>query len=285
MSESNSRPPADPLAAAVSVIRDAPTPPGPPPELTAATLAAVGNRLAGLAPNPGRTARRRKIMRYVGFGTATAAAVAVAVTAGMFWSGGASAATRVQKALDNAAKAKSVTITATVENGGKVTHVRRVYRQGDKIRSESVKDAEHADDPPVTLGDLNTREALLLHPKAKTAHRIALGGQEVKLLVGWLDGRLAGIKALADGDADAVKALGEEKIGDRTTTVYAVKAKAPPGEWKVWVDPKTDHPVRLRLAGEGAKHTFTLDFADWNKEFDPKLFELEVPPGYREVKD
>ena len=47
MSEQNSRPTPDPLDEAAGALRDAPVPAGPPPELTAATVAALKNRLAG----------------------------------------------------------------------------------------------------------------------------------------------------------------------------------------------------------------------------------------------
>ena len=99
-------------------------------------------------------------------------------------------------------------------------------------------------------------------------------------------GDFAGLKMYLGGDDKAVKALGEEKIGDRKTTAYEITAGGPmPGVWKVWVDPKTDFPVRLRLAG-GAKQSLTFDFEDWNKKFDAKLFSQDVPEGYKlpEVK-
>ncbi len=223
-------------------------------------------------------------MRYIGFGTATAAAVAVATAAGILWFGG-SAAAHVQKAIDNAEKASSVKVTATIENKGKVTHVHTVYRQGDAVRMETVQDAE-LPDKPVVVADLKTRKALTLLPATKTATRSELGAQETQAVAGML-GDFAGLKAhLGGGDDKAVKALGEEKIGDRKTTAYEITANGPiPGVWKVWVDPKTDFPVRLRLAGE-AKQSLTFDFEDWNKKFDAKLFSQDVPEGYKlpEVK-
>jgi outer membrane lipoprotein-sorting protein len=187
----------------------------------------------------------------------------------------------VLPAIHNAEKAKSVKVTATIENNGKVTYVRTIYRQGDLIRMETVKEVELADDPPVIVADLKTRKALLLHPKAKTARRITLGEQEVKLVTGVMDG-LSGIKEqVAGGDEKAVKYSGEEKLGDRKTRAYEVTGKSPPAVWKVWVDPKTELPVRVRLASEKDKNTFTMDFDKWNEEFDPKLFTRDVPDGYK----
>ena len=124
MSEVNDGPTPDALEDATGALRGAPVPAGPPTELSAATVAAIQNRLAG-APPASELARRRRrtIMRYIGFGTATAAAVAVATAAGILWFGG-SAAAHVQKAIDNAEKATSVKVTMTIENKGKVTSIR-----------------------------------------------------------------------------------------------------------------------------------------------------------------
>ena len=270
MSEVNDRPTPDALEDATGALRGAPVPAGPSTELSAATVAAIQTRLA--------RRRRRTIMRYIGFGTATAAAVAVATAAGILWFGG-SAAAHVQKAIDNAEKATSVKVTMTIENKGKVTEVRTLYRQGDAVRVETVADATLPDNP-IMVVDLKTRKLLTLLPGTKGAERGELAAQEAQAVAGML-GDFAGLKAhLGGGDDKAVKALGEEKIGDRKTTAYEITAAGPiPGVWKVWVDPKTDLPVRLRLAG-AAKQSLTFDFEDWNKKFDAKLFSQDVPEGY-----
>lgn len=277
MSEVNDRPTPDALEDATGALRGAPVPAGPSTELSAATVAAIQTRLAG-APPASELARRRrrKIMRYIGFGTATAAAVAVATAAGILWFGG-SAAAHVQKAIDNAEKATSVKVTMTIENKGKV-EVRTLYRQGDAVRVETAADATLPDNP-IMVVDLKTRKLLTLLPGTKGAARGELAAQEAQAVAGML-GDFAGLKTYLGGDDKAVKALGEEKIGDRKTTAYEITAAGPiPGVWKVWVDPKTDLPVRLRLAGE-AKQSLTFDFEDWNKKFDAKLFSQDVPEGY-----
>lgn len=285
MSEANNRPTPDILDRATEALRDAPVPSGPPSDLVAATVAAVQNRLAGAVPGePARQQRRRRIMRYVGYGTAATAAAGLLAVAGMLWFPRPSAAAEFRKALDNAERAKSVKVIATIENNGKATYVRTIYRQGDLIRMETVRDAELGEDPPVIVADLKTRKALLLHTMSKTARRTTLGEQEVRLVTGVMDG-LSGIKEqVAGGDEKAVKDLGEEKLGDRKTRAYEVTGKQPPGVWKVWVDPKTELPVRVRLASENAKNTFTLDFEKWNEEFDEKLFKQDVPEGYKLVE-
>lgn len=282
MSDTNHQPTPDILDTAIGALRDAPVPAGPSADLATATVAAVHNRLAGAVPSElARQQRRRRIMRYIGYGTATAVVVAVATAAGILWFGGGSATAHFQKALDNAERAKSVKVTMTIENGGKVTHVGTLYRQGDMIRAETVQDAE-LPDKPVIVGDLKTRKTLTLLPQTKTAQRATVGEQELRFITGMLS-NFTDLRAQLGGkDAKAVKEVGTETIGDRKTTAYELTAKGPlPGLWKVWVDPKTNFPVRARLAQEKGKNAFTLDFEDWNKDFDPKLFSLDPPEGYK----
>ena len=186
----------------------------------------------------------------------------------------------VLPALENAEKAKSVKVVATTENNGKADLTRTVYRQGDSIRVNTAKGAERRDET-VVIADLKTREALFLEPKTKTVRRTTLGNQEVKLVTGVMDG-LSGIKEqVAGGDEKALKDLGEEKLGDRKTHAYEVRRADE--VWKVWIDPKSSLPVRIRV-GEQGKNTLTLDFSKWNEEFDNKLFELKVPEDYRMVE-
>ena len=134
MSEQNNRPTPDILDEATGALRDAPVPAGPPADLTAATVAAITNRLAGTVPSePARRQKRRRIMRYWGLGTA-AAVVAIATAAGVLLLGGTSAAARVQKALDNAAKAKSVRLVNKLDRDGKLETVMTMYVQTERSR-------------------------------------------------------------------------------------------------------------------------------------------------------
>ena len=62
-------------------------------------------------------------------------------------------------------------------------------------------------------------------------------------------------------------------------------AKGPPaGVYKVWIDPKTELPVRAKFTDTVGKGLFTFDFEDWNKELDAKLFTLDPPAGYNLVE-
>lgn len=184
-------------------------------------------------------------------------------------------------AITEAEKAKSVTATATAETDGKVTYSRKVFRAGDGIRVETTR-AEKSDE--VIVADLKTGDAIVRDEKAKTAHTTKLGGQELQMLNGLLVD-FAGMKESLAKDANAVKPAGEEKIGDRVTKVYDVTSKQPGVVWKVWIDPKTDLPVRAKFADDRKGWpTFTITFDDWNKELDAKLFNRDMPAGFKLVE-
>ena len=53
------------------------------------------------------------------------------------------------------------------------------------------------------------------------------------------------------------------------------------GALKLWVNPKTDLPVKIEclVRGGGA---ITFDEFKWNETIDEALFDLDVPKGYRE---
>jgi outer membrane lipoprotein-sorting protein len=186
----------------------------------------------------------------------------------------------LHRAMGNAEKAKSVRVRTKLQSGGKVTLEQKGYRLGDLIRSETTT-VPMSNGWSVTIADLKTRKALQLNPQDKTARRTTLGRQEARLVSGLL-GSFADIKEqLAGGRESAVRDLGFEKLGDRRVNVYEVAAQIPPaGVWRIWVDPKTNLPVRL-VAGDKNKITVTFDFEAWNEELDPKLFSLDVPKGYK----
>jgi outer membrane lipoprotein-sorting protein len=265
----------DPLDAAIGALRAAPV-----PQLPADLVTDVTSRLPA---EPARASRRKKLMRYARYGAATAAAVALSVAAGLLWPAETSAAAHVHKALDNAAKAKSVKVTARLVNAevpGKMTHIQTMFRQDDMLRIETVWAPPEVPDKPVTVADLMTRQSLTLLPGLKTATRSTLGVEESRGLAAVM-GDFAGMTArLTGGDDKAVKAVGGEQIGGRRTKAYEITVKEPkvahPGVWTVWVDPETELPVRLA----DSQRALVLDFEDWNKDFDPKLFTLDVPAGY-----
>ena len=60
-------------------------------------------------------------------------------------------------------------------------------------------------------------------------------------------------------------------------------------EMKVWVDPTTGLPVRIRIAGAFSRDRTDESFLDfdefvWNEPLEANLFSLEIPKGYT-IKD
>ena len=114
--------------------------------------------------------------------------------------------------------------------------------------------------------------------------RLALGLSQTSLA--GLMGNFAEMKArLTGGNDKTVKEVGGEQIGGRRTKAYELTVNDPkvahPGVWTVWVDPETELPVRLADEQRG----LILNFEDWNKEFDPKLFRLDIPEGYKLIEE
>jgi hypothetical protein len=236
VSDANSRPAPDILDQATGALRGAPVPAGPPADLTAATVAAVNNRLTGVTPGePTRQSRRRKIMRYIGYGTATAAAVGIATLAGVLWLGGGSAAAKLQKALDNAEKAGSVRIVfKSGPKGAEQTDV-TIYRQGDFARVEDR-------DGKFRIVDLKGRKRLELDPVAKTARLIDLTAEEADAAADVYAKYANPLKTVRGAAGAVVKELPDERAGDRVLKVYSVR-RGPPGHPGPAVGRCEDHPA------------------------------------------
>jgi outer membrane lipoprotein-sorting protein len=276
VSETNNRRASDILDEATGALRDAPCPAGPPADLTAGTVAAVKNRLAGTAPASelARRQRRRRVMRYLSFGTAAAVILGLA---GLLWFGGPSATARVHKAMDEAAKAKSVRVVQKIDG----ETVSTTHYRGDNVRFEEPGKR-------TMILDLKTRKRIELDLVAKTARRYDVTDEEA----GELADEFAAARdflSIFRGIKDAtVKELKGEKIGERPAKVYEVSHpggdKYAPMKATLWIDEKTGFPVRLHDRNHPAGE-LVHEFDSWNEDFDAKLFDLKIPAGYREVKE
>lgn len=265
----------DPIDRAADALRADPVPPGPPPDLLAATVAAL-TPPGGSAPRPVPPTRRRRLMRIVGFSTAaTAAAIAVAV--GLFGLGGRAPAAELADALDNVKAAKSYRMTVSATVGGKKLFEMRSYLQGDRMRFEA---------PGVMVMIADAKGNVLhLDPAAKTASRPTLDelakvkpAKEVEEFV----------RRVREMKGEGVTALPDEMLDGRAVKVFTVTGVTlndVKSDWKVWVDPGRKVPVRLEMATPAdPKVVVTTEYADWDKEFDAKLFDTTVPEGYTVVE-
>jgi outer membrane lipoprotein-sorting protein len=275
MSETNHRPTPDILGEATAALRAAPVPAGPPAELAAATAAAIQNRLAGVVPaEAARLQRRRRIMRYVRYGSAVAVAAGLLVAVGVIGFGGGSASA-FDKAADKAAAAKSARFKYTHKVTGQPEVSGKGYAQGGRLRMEK--------DDLALVVDFKARKALKLMTASKTAALVDIPAALGEMVPN-------PIEQLARAKGKKAGRTGEEEVGGVKAEVFRVEdaglfglEAGPDGEFTIWVDPKTELPVRIRLTyknGE-ATHSYLFEGFVWNEDIDPKLLSLDVPEGYK----
>ena len=88
---------------------------------------------------------------------------------------------------------------------------------------------------------------------------------------------------------DAVRNLPDEKIDGRKTIVFRAEIKGIPLPekgmvWKVWVDPKTELPVRMEFTAvdeHGKPVSYAMYDIEFDRPFDPALFSFVPPAGYK----
>jgi outer membrane lipoprotein-sorting protein len=279
--ELNHQPTPDTLDQATAALRDTAVPAGPPADLMAATLAAMDSRSTPSTPvrSPAEL-RRRKMLRYIGYGTVTAATVGLLAVAGVMWTARPAPAAEVITALDNVEKAKSYRHVTKMTFDGTTMFEMRMYKQGDRMRFEAGKDiaivtdrkggAVQFDHANKTVTRLDIDKLVKDTPKPS---------EEVK---GLMD-------KLRDRKGEGVERVGEETLDGIVTTVYAlkdVKLAGTTGDWKMWVDPKRKLPVRMEMTkgNAGAEVVLTSEYSGWNEDFDEKLFSLDVPAGYKLIE-
>lgn len=300
MNDSNKDTTFDAVDRAAASLREKPIPAGPSEQLMADTVSLVTNQASAILSSELRLKQRRnRLMKRIGIGTA-AAAVVISLSVA-YLGGGSSAYANFQKVLDNAEKAASVKMVVAVENNGKLDYTQTFYRQGNLVRAERVEERGKVE-KHVLVYDIKARKGLALRPQAHLASHLTMDEEEVKYCTGML-GSFSEMKAyLGQGNEKAVKKLPDEKIEDRNTSVYeverkqkvinAVETKDKKWEWtegsipviyKIWIDPKTELPIRIRALHESSG-TESMQFSDWNKKFDETLFEMKVPEGYKVIE-
>lgn len=258
----------DPLDRAAEALRNAPTTPGPPPELAAATVAALEASFT-------HRRNRMRLVRAVGATAALAAAVTIAVVLGT-----GSPASALDAAVAKVKNAKSVKFvnTLVVKHPDFAPQVETVYYQGAKARFEA--------DGRVRIADYAANRGAFVYPDEKYVWR-------VKSLQK-MDPPLAHFNKFV---ARRGKMHGTEKVGAVEAARYHIRleSKDDPRDYRLWVDPRTGWPVKVE--GKGTvdmtgldpkaprpEYTITSDRFEWDTPLDEALFSLDVPPGW-EVGD
>jgi outer membrane lipoprotein-sorting protein len=178
---------------------------------------------------------------------------------------------------------------AVVEKGDKAKAVKQTLKGGDAdppehwvfhYRRDVGMRVEKCDPKTaavlVNVHDFKTEKMLTLDPATKTA------------TVGTRRAPPPGLTIPRSRGPATVTAGTDDKVGGRVLRVFeGVENQLPGGTWVLWVDPKTDLPARLRVNKPGPADkvaTLEVEFSDWDKEFDAKLFSTDVPAGYKVVE-
>ena len=280
MNETNPQTQPDDLEQAAAALRNAPIPAGPPAELIAATLAAIENRLAHISPSePTRQLQRRtRLMRYIGYGSlATAAAVLVGV--GLLLTN-SSSAVAFEKVLNKVKKAEAVTYVDTQVDPQGYSSELKYFSRGQQTRLELGGVGKN-----VYVFDYAKRKALSIAPSitAYELYDIPMEDDDTQAMQFLNEAkRLLGGTSVEDGT---------EKIDGVKTTVFKIAVGTmynTTADYKVWVDPKTELPVRISYerkptdASDAAPVKRTFDRFDWNPKLADDLFSLDPPKGYTE---
>jgi len=276
VSQQNSRPTPDILKQATEALRDAPVPAGPPPELAAATVAAIHNRLAGAVPSEQvRRERRRRIMRYVGFSTAAAVVLGTAAFLGL----GGSRAVALDRVLDKVKQAESVKFVERQKLGDQPEMALEYSIRGPMVRVDAAG--------TVFVIDTKGKVGLMFVEAAKAYVKIDKDSPS-KIHGPAGKSPIDDLLALKDRKPESTV---KEKLDGRTVQKLTIKGdpKAdPPGDWVIWGDPKTELPVKMTYSGTtfaGDKQvsvTKTYEKFEWNAKLDDSLFDMTVPAGYTE---
>lgn len=269
MSGPNSQPPPDALDQAAEALRNAPVPPGPPDALVAATVRAVEGRDAAAA------GRRRRAFRYLRYAAVAAAAVALVILTALPWSGRPSGAA-FARALDNVQKARSVMFDETQEFPRQRPIHLKHFLQGSRARVEMENGTN------VLIVDTREKKGLWLVPPLQAAKVL---DKDPQFHPNEMAGRTP-LDALLGLKDQKPESLGTATIDGKTTQVVRVRRGnwgGTVGDWTIWIDPRTEWPVKIHFVSTNAVPPFTetLEHFSWNKKLDEKLFDVRVPEGYK----
>lgn len=286
----------DVLDRAISELRDATVPEGPPPQLVASTIEA----LQPLArPQSDRASQRRQLMfRIVRYSSLAAALGFLAILGAWLLLIDRTATVAFADVIKNVNDAKSVTfvtkIPTVVQGTRRGVLQQKMYIQGEAYRMEIPSAQEDVQAPPdappayvVMIADWKQKKALQLDYTIKTAKRIEADDKTWEQMAKGMADPIKQLRQLKEQDAER---LADEDLNGQKTQVYRLKKKeifmgltqGADETAKLWVDPKSGLPVRIAIGDPADKEKpfVVLEQFNWNVTLDPDLFKLEVPKGF-----
>lgn len=225
------------------------------------------------------------MIRIARYSSLSAAALTVVALIGWFAFLSGTSTPAFGDVIKNVQQAESVTMTNRQKIGSQPEFEFKFSMQKQHFRME-------VPDSFVFIADLKQKKALQIDHVHKLVYQMPVSEEAAK----GFTNPIAQFRNLKPKDAER---RGDERLNGKTAHVYIVKkidllGFKGEGEMKIWVDPKTKLPLKIRVGANtrmGSKATdrpfdtvITFEDFQWNRKLDPKLFELKVPAGYKVVK-
>lgn len=222
-----------------------------------------------------------RILKFGGFSVSTIAAVLVIFV----MTSGRSAADDLKKSIRKLDQAKSIRMIVELDDGTKNKMTSRSYMSEGKMRSE-VEPAGLV----VVINNKGDGKGIVLFKGMKTYRLLDPEKDEmIKSVTKSVKGTLEQFKIPSD---DKVQGLPDEYLDGRKTKVYEMKGVDVPGmkitaDLKIWIDPKTDMPIRSRVISKmgDKQYTATATYLGFDEELDPKLFDTTIPTDYKPMPE
>jgi hypothetical protein len=285
MNAESNQTPIDVLDRATAALRDAAPTESPPPSLVASTVGALQSRNAQRTEvaQPTETASRYRLLRY----GSLAAAVAVAILVAFSLLIDRTARLTFAQVVENVRNAKSVQFVVTTKWHDKMkVHAydnapgeleTKMAIQGDMVRYEVAG--------ATIIVNMTDRKGIELHTIDQVAEKRDFSDKKAappEVLQNLVE-RLRHLKDEIKGNFEQ---LADEDVAGRKCQVFQVKSRPKdaaswlvPSEFKLWVDAATGLPVRIQAENEN--QSVIYDHFVWDQPLDEKLFNLDVPLGYR----
>ncbi len=275
MSLEQNNPGNDLLERAVSALRDAKVPAGPPPEVVEQTLTRLG---AGMESKPTRNYRRIIPMRLRTM-LAVAAALVIVFGSVSFWGLHSRGSMAFGEVLKNVLSVHTVQFkgTATVQIpklGTRTVTSETIIVEPDRMRQTTLP-SEGMPGGMVMIWDYSQGRCLSLDPTNKRAMMMEMSNMPAEQKSGNL------LEQFRQFDEKAGKPIGEKEIAGRLTQGF--KVGAPPMEMVIWADIQTRLPVEIETTMKmGMMPATTMIMTDfvWDAPVDESLVSLTPPEGY-----
>jgi outer membrane lipoprotein-sorting protein len=285
MNNPNQQPPTDRLDQATTALRNSQTPSGPSQQLVEQTVSSLLN-----PPEPIRPSFRRMIMFQLARHSKLAAAtLLLGFGCGIFWLIDRGAAPAFAQVLENVKKATSVTYTLKRKENPP---------QGrDPAESETkwyfidgFERVETTDNKNRSITDYKQKQNLKLDFEKKTARLRQISDAQAAL------SPMDDLRKLAESQAELLETT---ELDGKKVRVYRLKQVVFPRfaigpgnkndknvDARVWVDAETNLPVRFSLDVDGRTQQVSVVFEKftWNEQLDPKLFNLDIPEGFKLIE-